>query len=69
MKRNNFLTYALLMALPLTGGTFFSACTDGFDELNTNQIQVNPGDLPFAAQCTEPMTYCYSSFGFRFHAV
>lgn len=59
MKRNNFLTYALLMALPLTGGTFFSACTDGFDELNTNQIQVNPGDLPFAAQCTEPMTYCY----------
>ena len=63
MKRNKILTYAFLMAFPMTVGSIFSSCTDDFEKLNTSNIQVNPADLPFAAQCTEPMTYCYN-FGF-----
>ena len=59
MKRNKILTYAFLMAIPMTVGSLFSSCTDNFEKLNTSNIQVNPADLPFAAQCTEPMTYCY----------
>lgn len=59
MKRNKILTYAFLMAFPMTVGSIFSSCTDDFEKLNTSNIQVNPADLPFAAQCTEPMTYCY----------
>lgn len=43
----------------MTVGSIFSSCTDDFEKLNTSNIQVNPADLPFAAQCTEPMTYCY----------
>lgn len=48
----------MLMALPVAIGSI-SSCTDDFEKLNTNDVQVNPGDLPFAAQCTEPMNYCY----------
>ena len=59
MKRNKILTYAFLMAIPMTTGNIFSSCTDDFEKLNTSNIQVDPADLPFAAQCTEPMTYCY----------
>ena len=58
MKRNKILTYAFLMAIPMTR-KHLSSCTDDFEKLNTSNIQVNPADLPFAAQCTEPMTYCY----------
>ncbi|WP_455672370.1 SusD/RagB family nutrient-binding outer membrane lipoprotein [Phocaeicola sp.] len=59
MKRNKILTYAFLMALPIAGGSIISSCTGDFEKLNTSNIQVNPADLPFSAQCTEPMTYCY----------
>lgn len=59
MKRNKILTYAFLMAIPMTAGSIFTSCTDSFEKLNTSNIQVNPADLPFSAQCTEPMTYCY----------
>ena len=48
-----------MMALSVLGGSLFSSCTDNFERLNTNDVQVNPNDLPFKAQCTEPMNYCY----------
>ena len=47
------------MALAVLGGGMLSSCTGGFEELNTNNTQVNPNDLPFSAQCAEPMNYCY----------
>lgn len=47
------------MALAVLGGGMLSSCTAGFEELNTNKTQVNPNDLPFSAQCAEPMNYCY----------
>ena len=50
MKRNKILTYAFLMAIPMTTGNIFSSCTDDFEKLNTSNIQVDPADLPFAAQ-------------------
>ena len=49
MKRNKILTYAFLMAIPMTTGNIFSSCTDDFEKLNTSNIQVDPADLPFAA--------------------
>ena len=55
MKRNKILTYAFLMAIPMTTGNIFSSCTDDFEKFNTSNIQVDPADLPFAAQCTEQM--------------
>lgn len=59
MKQNRILTYAFFMAFPIVGGSLITSCTGDFEKLNTSNIQVNPADLPFAAQCTEPMTYCY----------
>ena len=35
MKRNKILTYAFLMAIPMTTGNIFSSCTDDFEKLNT----------------------------------
>lgn len=58
MKRNKLFTYAMILALPVLGGAVTS-CTDSFEDLNTSDIQVDPNELPFAAQCTEPMNYCY----------
>ena len=36
------------------------SCTAKFEELNTSDITVNPSDLPFSAQCLEPLSYCYA---------
>lgn len=59
MKKNNILKYALWMALPVLGSGVMTSCTDSFEDLNTSGVQVDPNALPFAAQCTEPMNYCY----------
>lgn len=48
-----------MMALTLLGGAALSSCTGDFEDLNTNKTQVDPSDLPFSAQCAEPMNYCY----------
>ena len=37
MKRNKILTYAFLMAIPMTTGNIFSSCTDDFEKLNTGR--------------------------------
>ena len=41
MKRNKILTYAFLMAFPMTVGSIFSSCTDDFEKLNTSNIPVS----------------------------
>ena len=48
-----------MLALAVMGGGMLSSCTGDFEDLNTNKTQVDPGDLPFSAQCAEPMNYCY----------
>lgn len=48
-----------MMALTVLGGAALSSCTGDFEDLNTNKTQVDPSDLPFSAQCAEPMNYCY----------
>lgn len=58
MKKRNIITATVFMALTVLGG-IFSSCTDNFEDLNTNKTQVDPNDLPFSAQCAEPMNYCY----------
>lgn len=47
------------MALPVLGSGVMTSCTDSFEDLNTSGVQVDPNELPFSAQCTEPMNYCY----------
>lgn len=59
MKKNKILKYALWMALPVLGSGVMASCTDSFEDLNTSGVQVDPNELPFSAQCTEPMNYCY----------
>lgn len=59
MKLNNLFKYALLLVFPIASGSITTGCTDGFEDLNTSNIEVDPGSLPFAAQFQEPMTYCY----------
>ena len=59
MKRNKLFTYAFMMALPVLGSSMITSCTDDFESLNTNGVQINPNDLPASAQWMEPMTYCY----------
>ncbi len=59
MKKRNMIAAAALTALTVLGGATLSSCTDNFEKLNTNGTQVNPNDLPFSAQCAEPMNYCY----------
>lgn len=59
MKKNKILKYALWMALPVLGSGVMTSCTDNFENLNTSGVQVDPNELPFSAQCTEPMNYCY----------
>lgn len=58
MKTKNIIAVSAL-AVTLFGGVAMTSCTSDFENLNTNQTQVDPNDLPFAAQCTEPMNYCY----------
>lgn len=48
-----------MLAISVLGGGMLSSCTGDFENLNTNKTQVNPADLPFSAQCAEPMNYCY----------
>lgn len=59
MKKNKTLKYALWMAIPVLCSGFMTSCIDSFEDLNTSGVQVNPNELPFAAQCAEPMNYCY----------
>ncbi len=59
MKKRNMIAAAALTALTVLGGATLSSCTDNFEKLNTNGTQVDPNDLPFSAQCAEPMNYCY----------
>lgn len=59
MKKNKILKYALWMAFPVLGSGVMTSCTDSFEDLNTSGVQVDPNELPFSAQCTEPMNYCY----------
>ena len=49
-----------MLALAVMGSGMLSSCTDDFEDLNTNKTQVDPGDLPCAAQCAEAMNYCYA---------
>ena len=56
MKKINI---ASALAFVLAGGMTLSSCTSDFEKLNTNQTEVNPSDLPFSAQASEPMNYCY----------
>lgn len=59
MKRNKLFKYAVLLAFPIACGNMLTGCTDDFETINSSEIEVNPGDLPFKAQFQEPMTYCY----------
>lgn len=60
MKLSNIFTTASAAALLLSGSSMLSGCTDNFGTLNTNQYEVNPDNMPFAAQFIEPMTYVYA---------
>lgn len=42
MKRNKIYQYAILLALPWLGGNLMTSCTDSFEDLNTNSVQVDP---------------------------
>lgn len=57
--KKNILKYTLLISSLVIGTGINTSCTGDFESLNTSNVQVNPGDLPFAAQCAEPMYYCY----------
>ena len=46
-----------MLALAVMGSGMLSSCTDDFEDLNTNKTQVDPGDLPFAAQCADCLLY------------
>ena len=59
MKNKNIIAAASFMALTVLGGNVLTSCTGNFEELNTNNTQVDPNSLPFSAQCAEPMNYCY----------
>ena len=60
MKKRNIFAVSSMLALAVVGSGMLSSCTDDFEDLNTNKTQVDPGDLPFAAQCAEAMNYCYA---------
>ena len=60
MKKRNIFAVSSMLALAVMGSGMLSSCTDNFEDLNTNKTQVDPGDLPFAAQCAEAMNYCYA---------
>lgn len=60
MKINNFFKYAVVSAFTVASGAMMVGCTDNFEELNTNQYEVNPDNMPFEAQFIEPITYVYA---------
>lgn len=60
MKLNKFLKYTAVSALTLATGIIAVSCTDNFEELNTNQYELDPNTLPFSAQFQEPMSYVYA---------
>ena len=60
MKYNRIITLAAASALFVSSGITLSGCTGDFNDLNTNQYEVDPSNLPFAAQFIEPMTYVYA---------
>ena len=59
MKKKNIFAVSSMLALAVMGSGMLSSCTDDFEDLNTNKTQVDPGDLPFKAQCAEAMNSCY----------
>ncbi|MCP9612539.1 SusD/RagB family nutrient-binding outer membrane lipoprotein [Coprobacter tertius] len=59
MKRNKILRYTLLLVFAIGGSSILTGCTDDFEDMNTNKVQVDPDDLPFSSQFMTPMTYCY----------
>jgi len=59
MKINKIMACAAT-ALLVSGSTLLTSCTDNFEELNTNKYEVDPNNMPFAAQFLEPMTYVYA---------
>ena len=59
MKKRNIFAVSSMLALAVMGSGMLSSCTGDFEDLNTNKTQVDPGDLPFSAQCAEAMNYCY----------
>lgn len=60
MKLNKLLKYTAVSALTLATGVMTVGCTDNFEELNTDQYELNPDALPFSAQFQEPMSYVYA---------
>ena len=60
MKYNRIITLAAASALFVSSGITLSGCTGDFNDLNTNQYEVDPSNLPLAAQFIEPMTYVYA---------
>lgn len=60
MKYNRIITLAAASALFVSSGITLGGCTGDFNDLNTNQYEVDPSNLPFAAQFIEPMTYVYA---------
>lgn len=60
MKRNKILIHIVTSASILAASSTFVGCTDNFEELNTNKYEVNPDNMPFAAQFIEPLTYVYA---------
>lgn len=60
MKLNKYLKFAAVSALTLATGALTVGCTDNFEELNTDQYELDPNTLPFSAQFQEPMSYVYA---------
>ena len=60
MKLNKYLKFAAVSALTLATGALTVGCTDNFEELNTDQYELDPNTLPFSAQIQEPMTNVYA---------
>lgn len=60
MKINKFFKYAIVSAFAVASGAMMVGCTDNFEELNTNQYEVNPDNMPLEAQFIEPITYVYA---------
>ena len=60
MNIKKIISYASAAALIAMSGTALTGCTDNFETLNTNKYEVDPNNMPFAAQFIEPMTYVYA---------
>lgn len=60
MNIKKIISYASAAALMAMSGTALTGCTDNFETLNTNKYEVDPNNMPFAAQFIEPMTYVYA---------